>query len=183
MRSLRFVSLIMLLALAGCAHTQTGTYTVEEPGPYLLDVGDTVRINVYGDEGLSDTYRVDDIGNVALPLVGRVKAKGVTTDALTRRVTSALANGYLHDPSVAIEIAGHRPFYIQGAVINSGEFSYTFGMTARAAVSAAGGFTPTANRSSVRLYRQQGSEMESRDIDLDVPILPGDNIVVSERWL
>ena len=50
-------------------------------------------------------------------------------------MTAALANGFLRDPSVAVEIQQYRPFFIQGAVKNAGQFPYVYGMTARAAIS------------------------------------------------
>jgi len=57
-----------------------------------------------------------------------------------------------------------------------------FGMTARAAISTAGGFSDTADRNQVVVYRRQGNQMVKGSVDLDFPIYPGDTIVVTERW-
>jgi polysaccharide biosynthesis/export protein len=149
-----------LIALAGCAHTpQPATYLVEQTGPYRLDSGDVLRVTVYGDPELSATYRIDDAGSIAMPLVGSVPTRGLTAENAAARITSALAAGFMRNPNVAVEVAEYRPFFIQGAVHNSGQYAYTYGMTVRAAIAAAGGHGDTANRSSATVYRRQGEAM------------------------
>lgn len=176
-------SLLLVLTLAGCAHSQPATYLVEPTGPYLLDSGDVLRVTVYGDAELTNTYRIDDGGRIAMPLVGGVNARGITTEAAAGRVTSALANGFMQNPDVAVEVAEYRPFFIQGAVSSAGQIPYSYGMTVRAAVSSAGGFTDTANRNSATIYRRQGDQMVRGNVGLDFPIQPGDTIVIPDRWL
>jgi polysaccharide export outer membrane protein len=56
-------------------------------------------------------------------------------------------------------------------------------MTVRAAVSTAGGYSDTANRSRAMIYRKDGEQMQKAGVDLDFPIYPGDTIVIAERWL
>ena len=182
MRWLPLIALALMLPLAGCSTTRPATYLVETTGPYELDTGDAVRVTVYGDAELSDTYRVDDSGAVAFPLVGPVPVRGNTTKMAAARIAAALANGYMRNPDVAVEIAEYRPFFIQGEVGNAGQFPYVFGMTVRAAISTAGGFTDTANRGNAVVYRRQGGQMVRGTVNLDFPIMPGDTIVVSERW-
>src|SRR6478735_2765063 len=50
-----------------------------DDGPYTLDSGDKLRIVVFGQDTLSNNYIVDAQGQVALPLVGAVAARGLTT--------------------------------------------------------------------------------------------------------
>lgn len=184
MGRLRLALLLLLLFLGACAHSgRPATYLVEQSGPYLLDSGDVLRISVYGDPNLTNTYRVDDSGAISMPLVGAVAARGGTTDALSRKVASALAAGYMRNPNVAVEVAEYRPFFIQGAIGSSGQYPYSYGMTVRAAISAAGGFSDTANRNTATIYRRQGNEMVKGSVELDFPILPGDTIVIAERWI
>lgn len=181
---LRFALCFLPLLLAACAHSGTpSTYLVEQAGPYLLDSGDVLRVSVYGDASLTNTYRIDDSGAISMPLVGAVPARGMTTSVLSQRVASALAAGYMRNPNVAVEVAEYRPFFIQGAVGASGQYPYAYGMTVRAAISSAGGFSDTADRNSATIYRRQGDEMVKGTVQLDFPILPGDTIVVSERWI
>ncbi|KKB80994.1 hypothetical protein VW35_02140 [Devosia soli] len=182
MRWLPILALTLMVPLAGCATTRPASYFVEPTGPYTLDTGDLVRVTVYGDQELSNTYRVADSGAIAFPLVGQVQVRGQTTAAAASRLAGALANGYLRNPNVAVEVAEYRPFFIQGAVRTSGQFSYVPYMTVRAAISTAGGYTDTADRGQVTVYRRQGNEMVRGSVDLDFPIYPGDTVVVSERW-
>jgi polysaccharide export outer membrane protein len=182
MRWLPTLALILMAPLAGCATTQPGSYIVEPNGPYTLDTGDLVRVTVYGDQELSNTYRVGDSGTIAFPLVGQIQVRGQTTTVAASRLAAALANGYLRNPNVAIEVAEYRPFFIQGAVKTSGQFTYVPYMTARAAISTAGGYADTADRSKVTVYRRTGNEMVQGSVNLDFPIYPGDTVVVPERW-
>lgn len=178
----RLLALALLLPLAACATTRPATYLVETKGPYTLDAGDVVRVTVYGDADLSNTYRIDDAGAVAFPLVGPVQVRHQTTAGAASRLSAALSNGFMRSPNVAVEVAEYRPFFIQGEVANSGQFPYVYGLTVRAAISAAGGFTDTADRGSATIYRRQGNEMARGTVGLDFPIHPGDTIVISERW-
>jgi polysaccharide biosynthesis/export protein len=182
MRWLPLLTAMLMLPLAACATTRPATYLVETKGPYQLDTGDAVRVTVYGDEELSDVYRVDDSGAIAFPLVGSVPVRGKTTKGAQGSLAAALSNGFMRNPNVAVEVAEYRPFFIQGEVTNSGQFPYVYGMTVRAAISTAGGFTDTADRNQAVVYRRQGNEMAKGSVDLDHPIYPGDTIVVGERW-
>lgn len=182
MRWLPLLTLALMLPLSGCATNRAATYAVDTRGPYVLDTGDAVRVTVYGDEELSDNYRVDDSGAIAFPLVGPVPVRGVTTDQAANRLAAALANGYMRNPDVAVEVAEYRPFFIQGEITNAGQFPYIYGMTVRAAISTAGGFTDTADRNRATIYRRQGGQMVKSNVELDYPIYPGDTIVIQERW-
>lgn len=184
MRWFRLLLLLLLIPLAGCAlNARPSTYLVDVKGPYALDTGDVVRVTVYAEPELTKSYRVDDGGAISLPLVGAVKVRGLTTQMAAAAVTAALADGFIREPSVAIEIEQYRPFYIQGAVKNAGQFTYVYGMTVRAAISTAGGHSDTADRSKAIVYRRQGKEMVKGVVGLDFPLYPGDTIVISERWL
>ena len=181
MRWLPILTVALMLPLASCA-TVPSTYLVDTKGPYQLDTGDAVRVTVYGEADLTETYRVDDSGAIAFPLVGTVPVRGQTTKVAAARLAAALSNGYMRNPNVAVEVAEYRPFFIQGEVTNAGQFPYVYGMTVRAAISTAGGFSDTADRNSAVVYRRQGSEMVKGAVNLDFPIYPGDTIVVNERW-
>lgn len=182
MRWLFIHVLFISLVLAGCASNRTATYLVDTKGPYQLDTGDVVRVSVYGDAELSKTYRIDDKGAIAFPLVGSIPVRGGTTEQAAQRLARALANGYMRNPDVAVEIDQYRPFFIQGEIKNAGQFPYVYGMTVRAAISTAGGYSETADRDRAMVYRRQGEEMAKLPVELDFPIFPGDTIVISERW-
>lgn len=182
---LKFAGLLVAMAfLASCARPMpSGSYLVQAQGPYILGPGDVLNISVYGDETLTKTYTVDEGGAISMPLLGPVTVGGMTTQVAAAKITSALANGYMRAPNVAVEVGQYRPFFIQGAVTKAGQFPYVYGMTVRAAISTAGGYTDTADRGKATIYRLQGNKMVKGVVDLDFPIYPGDTIVVPERWL
>jgi polysaccharide export outer membrane protein len=184
MRWLRLFLVLLLVPLAGCAlNARPATYLVQVKGPYALDTGDVVRVTVYGEPELTKSFKVDDGGAISVPLIGAVSVRGLTTQMTAAAITAALADGFIRDPSVAVEIETYRPFFIQGAVKTAGQFVYVYGMTVRAAISTAGGFSDTADRTRAIVYRRQGKEMVKGVVGLDFPIYPGDTIVISERWL
>jgi polysaccharide biosynthesis/export protein len=179
----RVAALAALTLIAGCAGTSgTGSALSAPDGPYRLDTGDGVRVMVYGDAEISDVYRVDDGGNLAMPLVGPVPVRGLTTRQAASKIAIMLSNGFMRNPDVAAEIAEYRPFFIQGQVASSGQYPYVYGMTIRAAVSTAGGFSETAARTYAFVYRRQGGEMVKTRVGLDFVLIPGDTIVIDERW-
>jgi polysaccharide export outer membrane protein len=183
MRWLQLLFVLLLVPLAACSLNSVTSYTAETRGPYTLDAGDVVAVSVYGDDSLTKSYKVDDSGTVALPLVGPIAVRGLTTTQAAGMIAAALAHGFMRSPNVAVQIDTYRPFFIQGAVKNAGQFAYVPGMTIRAAVSTAGGYSDTANRSRATIYRKDADQMQKASVDLDFPIYPGDTIVIAERWL
>jgi polysaccharide export outer membrane protein len=184
MRWLQLCLLLLVVPLAACSlNGKVSTYPTQSITPYTLSGGDVIAVAVYGDESLSKTYKVDDTGTVSLPLVGPIAVRGLTVKQTAAAIAAALANGFMRSPNVTVQIDTYRPFYIQGAVKNGGQFPYVPGMTIRSAISTAGGFSDTANRNRATIYRKQGEQMIKTSVGLDFPIYPGDTIVIAERWI
>ncbi len=118
-----------------------------------------------------------------MPLVGRIYLRGKTTNQAGALITARLAQSYLRDPNVAVEVASYRPFFIEGEVASSGQFPYVYEMTVRDAIAVAGGFSDVAQRKTVSLYRKQNGRVIELKVGLDFVIMPSDTIVVHERWL
>ncbi len=114
--------------------------------PYALDAGDSLRITVFDQEDLTNTYMVDKAGYVAFPLVGAVAARGKTTKQLEHSIAAGLRNGYLRSPDVSVEVATYRPFFIMGEVGTSGQYTYVPGMTIQNAIAIAGGYSARAEQ-------------------------------------
>ncbi len=149
--------------------------------PYVLDSGDRVRITVFDQPSLSNTYNVDQAGYIAFPLVGSVPARGKTAKQLEAALAAKLRGGYLRDPDVSVEIDRYRPIFIMGEVGAAGQYSYVPGMTIQKAIAAAGGFTPRANQDNVDVTRQFNGKILTGRVLISDPILPGDTIYVRER--
>jgi polysaccharide export outer membrane protein len=153
-----------------------------DDGPYTLDSGDKLRIVVFGQDALSNTYAVDANGMVSMPLIGMIQARGLTTSQLSGAIAARLRQSYIRDPSVAVEIETYRPFFILGEVTYPGQYPYVAKMTAETAVAIAGGFTPRASKGTVTITRKvQGVPMKF-SIPLGYPVRPGDTVTVGERW-
>ena len=150
--------------------------------PYLLDAGDRLRIQVFGQEGLTNSYIVDAAGNVSMSLIGSVPARGRTTTDLSRAIAARLRNGYIRDPRVSVEVEAYRPFFILGEVNAPGQYPYVPNMTVEAAVAIAGGFAPRASKSDIILARNFNGETMRGPVPPDYPMRPGDTITVKERW-
>jgi polysaccharide export outer membrane protein len=150
--------------------------------PYLLDAGDRLRITVFGQEGLTNAYAVDAAGNITMPLVGTVPARGQTTAQLSYALTERLKQGYIREPKVAIEVEAYRPFFIHGEIANPGQYAYVANMTVENAVAIAGGFGPRADRGKVTLSRTTGGHTMRANVGLNYPMRPGDTLRIGERW-
>ena len=129
---------------------------------YRLDAGDRLRIVVYGQEGLTNTYAIDAGGSITMPLIGAVRARGLTPAGLAAEITGKLRNGYIREPSVAVEIEAYRPFFILGEVAAPGQYPYVPNMSVESAVAIAGGFSPRARRDRVTLTHTDAGGSDPR---------------------
>jgi polysaccharide biosynthesis/export protein len=149
---------------------------------YHLDAGDRLRVVVYGQEGLTNTYAIDAAGSITMPLIGTVPARGRTPAGLATEIAAKLRGGFIRDPSVAVEIEAYRPFFILGEVAAPGQYPYVPNMTVESAVAIAGGFSPRARRDSVTVTHTEASGSGRYVVPLGTSISPGDTVLVGERW-
>jgi polysaccharide export outer membrane protein len=149
---------------------------------YRLDAGDRLRVVVFGQEGLTNSYAIDAGGAITLPLIGSVPARGRTPAGLAAEITAKLRNGYIRDPSVAVEIEAYRPFFILGEVAAPGQYPYVPNMSVESAVAIAGGFSPRARRDRVTLTHTDSSGSMRVVVPLGTALSPGDTVLVGERW-
>jgi polysaccharide export outer membrane protein len=166
---------------AGATASAGYTYGATQ-GPYTLDSGDRLRIVVFGQDGLTNAYAVDASGHIAMPLIGSVTARGLTTDQLASTISGKLRDGFIREPHVAVEVEAYRPFFILGEVTQPGQYPYVANMTAETAVAIAGGFGPRASHQSVILSRNYNGQQMQMAVPLSYPLRPGDTISVRERW-
>jgi polysaccharide export outer membrane protein len=160
-----------------------GSASVEPQEPsYTLDSGDKLRVIVFGQEGISNSYLVDAGGNVNLPLIGVVPARGATPQQLARRIAARLQQGYIRAPHVSVEVEAYRPFFILGEVTTPGQYPYVADMTVEQAIAIAGGFSPRASKRTVELTRSVLGRPAKAEVPLGYAMRPGDTIVVKERW-
>lgn len=178
-----FRALLAVSMLAGCSSYRPTPAAFHEvlDQPYRLGAGDRVRVTVFEQEGLTNTYSVDQSGYLSFPLVGSIPARGHTAQQMEKQIADKLRQGYLRDPDVSVEIDRYRPIFVMGEVGAAGQYSYVPGLTVQKAIAIAGGFTPRANQESVDITRDiNGKVMTGRVVTSD-PLLPGDTVYVRER--
>jgi protein involved in polysaccharide export with SLBB domain len=147
---------------------------------YRLGAGDQLRVTVFRQPDLSGPLQVDGQGYLAMPLVGRIPAAGLTTQALQEAIEARLREGgYLVDPDVRVEVRTYRPIYILGQVARPGRYEYRDGMTVINAVALAGGYTMRAKTSEVTI-RRAGCTFVAHP---DTTIVPDAVITVPERFI
>ncbi|TPG42892.1 polysaccharide export protein [Sphingomonas koreensis] len=176
----------LALMLNSCAG---GTGSLPQMPPlattqYQLGTGDEVRIYVYGLDAFNNTtFTVADDGALSLPMIDKVQAQGKTFAQLEGAIKQKLLDKQiLKTPMVNVQPTALRPFYILGEVNKPGEYAYRPGMSVRAAVAMAGGYTFRADQQRVAITRTlDGQQMQGR-ADADAPVQPGDQIQVHERW-
>lgn len=168
----QFASEVELRRLSAAGHPETA---------YRLNIGDKVKVVVFGEQELSGTFDVNASGNLAMPLSGEIPARGRTLAEVRQAIVHRLSQGYLRNPRLSLEIATYRPIYVHGEVRTGGEFAYKTGLRLSDAVAMAGGYSYRANESYV-LLRREGEPAELKiALPSPVTVMPGDNIRVPER--
>src|SRR6202035_3266436 len=171
-----YVAQVPVPAPAVYAAPMRGPVVVVQPvaydSAYHLDAGDKLRVVVYGQEGLTNTYAIDAAGSITMPLIGAVPARGRTPAGLAAEITAKLRNGYIRDPSVAVEIDSYRPFFILGEVQAPGQYPYVPNMSVESAVAIAGGFSPRDLRDRVTLTHTDSSGSRRVVVPLGTAVSP-----------
>ena len=171
----------LLPSLVLCVALLLATSPQASDADYVLGAGDKVRITVFGETDLTGEYEIDGSGVVAFPLVGEVPASGGTARHLEKALADKLRDGYLKNPTISIEVLTYRPFFIMGEVKRPGSYPYRNGLTALSAVAMAGGYTYRA-KSSIWVITRSGDKAEREVTDGSFRILPGDTILIPERF-
>ncbi|MCB1444991.1 MAG: polysaccharide export protein [Rhizobiaceae bacterium] len=149
--------------------------------PYRVDSGDRLRITVFDQRDLTNTYSVDQAGYIAFPLIGSVPARGRTLKELEGQIAAQLQKGYLRNPDVSIEVDRYRSIFVMGEVGQPGQYTYVPGMTVQNAIALAGGYTPRALQSNADITRKINGEILTGRVLISDPVLAGDTIYIRER--
>jgi protein involved in polysaccharide export with SLBB domain len=177
-----FVCVMIGLSLSSLTFAQPASGPGDTAGDYQLGIADELRITVFNEPNLSGQFVVNSNGMLSLPLIGEVRGAGVTVDQLRGQVTKQLADGYLKDPKVAIQVLTFRPYYILGEVNKPGKYAYSSGLTVLNAVATAEGFTYRANKRRV-FVKHAGTPREIEvKLTPSTEVRPGDTIRIGERY-
>jgi polysaccharide export outer membrane protein len=166
-----------------------------------LQIGDRLSMRVVEDRKAPISLIVTDSGEVEVPLIGRVQAKGKTCKHLAYAIKEPLQREYYYKATVIIgldveTLKSPGRVYVTGQVRNQGPLDIppaeTF--TVSRAIIRAGGFADFANKRRVRLVRKDGDKTKTIIVDLELviqkgqtdkdPVVePDDTIIVPERLI
>lgn len=185
------LSVLAPIATAGFAQVAPSTKATSaatapigaDDAEYRLAPGDKMHVIVFGEETLTGDYVLTSAGNLSFPLVGSIPATGKTVEQLQVALAAALADGYVKNPRVSMQVISFRPFYILGEVNKPGEYPVSTGLTLEQAVASAGGYTYRAN--TRRILVKRAAETNEKLLDLrnagTIVIRAGDTIRIKER--
>ena len=163
---------------------------------YIFGPEDVLEITVWRNVDLSKTVTVRPDGKISLPLIGDVSAVGKTTVQLADDISSKLKD-YKENPQVSILVKEVNSYaiYVLGEVTHPGKFPLKSKTTLLQAITVAGGFTPTAARNKIVVFRftkdgGQGKLKASYDdivlrdgSNQNIEMKPGDQIVVPSETM
>jgi len=150
---------------------------------YKLSAGDVISIRVFGEDELSrERIRLSDAGTIPYPVLGEVKALGLTIGEIERSITKGLNGRYLVNPRVSVTIEEYRPFYINGMVERPGGYPYQPGLTVLKASSLAGGFKERASFSKISIIRENDPKNQPQKANINTQVNPGDTIFIEESF-
>lgn len=146
---IRLAALLACLLAAGASAAEGG---------YRLFPGDLIRIEVFGHADLLVDARVPSGGEITFPLIGPLaEVAGRTPEALSSELTARLADGYIRNPSVTVQVReyGTRTAWVVGAVKTPGpvKLDPLRPSSASQAIGAAGGFDEDADRTAAQVVR------------------------------
>jgi polysaccharide export outer membrane protein len=152
---------LMLVLTAATAGAQVASYIV---GPQ-----DVLMITVFDQQDLGGKYTVDADGTVSFPLIGRLKAGGLTLQAVEEGLRKALADGFFRNPQVSVGVEQYRSqrVFVVGEVRSPGTYPLSGEMTLIEALARAGSTTQDA--------AGEAMIVRSRSAKIDGPILPEQN--------
>jgi polysaccharide export outer membrane protein len=117
------------------------------PARYMIGPQDLLKITVFDEAELTNSYRVDGDGFITFPYIGRVMASGMTLQELQDRIRTLLSAGFIRNPQVRAEIGEFKSqsVLVSGEVRQPGKITMTGAMTLLEALAAAGSATPSAS--------------------------------------
>ena|SRR5271157_5656748 len=128
------------------------------PEGYVIGIGDGLDINVWKEGELSKAVLVRPDGMITLPLIGEVKAVGLTPNQLQDQLTASLSK-VLSDPQVTVIVVGVNSlsYNVMGNIIKPGYYPLTHPVTILDAIALGGGFRDFAKEKKIYLLRTDSS--------------------------
>lgn len=149
---------------------------------YKLGPGDRLMVTVFNEKDLSVDTRLSDAGTLSFPLLGEIRAQGMTIGMLQDYLAEQLRSGYLVNPQVYVSILEYRQFFVNGEVNKPGGLPYMPGLTVRKAIALAGGFTARASYTKIFIIHEDDPFGRPRAVSLDTFLRPGDILTIEQSF-
>jgi polysaccharide export outer membrane protein len=132
--------------------------TVSAQTDYMIGVQDVITITVYDQADLTGKFTVDADGSLTFPLIGRIKAAGLTLRGLEDDLKKRLADGYIRNPQVSASIESFRSqrIFVMGEVRAPGAYQLSGDMSIIEAIARAGSTTPQASDEAMIVRPKEG---------------------------
>lgn len=200
-----------LLLLAACAHSDPirevpgltvlrGSSALPEPvradlsageRPSLIGPLDVIEVGVFGVPELSRELQVDLGGQITMPLIGQIDARGKTPSELSAQIASLLRGRYVRNPDVTINVKSSvsQVVTVDGEVEQPGLYPVTNQTTLMRAIASARGLSEYANLDEVVILRTvNGQRMAGlydlgairRGVYADPSIFANDIVIVGD---
>jgi polysaccharide export outer membrane protein len=161
---------------------------------YVIGSLDELEIKVYSLQNLNGFYPVSSDGTISMPLIGDIRADGVTKDQLAKAIADKLAASVLNTPPSLDEISitvvrnNSKKYYVLGGVARPGEFPLNGQTTVLDALSLCLPFHDFASptkiyvlRGGKRLMFNYKDVIKGKKMDQNIPLQSGDRIVIPEN--
>ncbi len=139
-------------------------------------------VTVFNEKDLSVDTRLSDAGTLSFPLLGEIRAQGMTIGMLQDYLTEQLRGSYLVNPQVYVSILEYRQFFVNGEVSKPGGLPFQPGLTVRKAIALAGGFTARASHTKIFIIQEDDPFGRPRPVTLDAILRPGDILTVEQSF-
>lgn len=154
--------------------------------PYVIGPLDVLIVKVWNNVNLSGPYDVRSDGMLSMPLIGEVKADGLTAKQLKETLTERLGD-FLHNPEVDVQVAkvNSKRYFVYGEVMHAGEFPLVEATSILDALANVGGFRDFANRK--KIYVMRGAQKfnfnysevsKGKNLEQNILLQNGDRIYV-----
>ncbi|NKC12952.1 MAG: sugar ABC transporter substrate-binding protein [Gammaproteobacteria bacterium] len=190
---------VALLTACESVGPDADTLAVEVPQDYnyIIGPGDNLNIFVWRNPELTQTVPVRPDGRLSVPLVEDLQASGKTATELAREVEEILSQ-YIREPLVTVIVQDFAGVYdeqirVVGEAAEPRALTYSRNMTILDVMIAVGGLTEFADGNQARLVRRTGDSssqyrvrledlLKDGDISANVPVAPGDVVIIPEAW-
>lgn len=159
---------------------------------YRIGALDKLSISVFQVKDLTlETVQVDASGQILLPLIGGLVARGKTAKELSAEIAAGLSKRFLQNPQVTVLVteAASQRVTVEGAVVQAGVFQMSGPTSLLQAIAMARGPAKYADLKRVAIFRRVDGQRMAAVFDLravrsgkaeDPEVLASDVIVVPD---